>query len=262
MSTIDTSTVPDYPGLLRLDGLSAIVVGAGQGMGRQIAHALSSAGARVMCVDLDAALVAQVASEVGGVSCVADVLDVDEVQRIFDKTESAFGKVDILVDIVGMSLFRPFLETTDEDWDRMFAINFRHVRLLMQGAALRMKEAGGGAMVLVGSISAVTSAPGHAAYGSAKSALLSLVRTASVELGEFNIRINAVSPGLTRTPRLAEFVDGRKGLPTVEPMGRVGEPSDIAGAVLFLAGGLASHVTGQALLVDGGASALYAYTPR
>ncbi len=261
MSTIDTSTVPDYPGLLRLDGKSTIVVGAGQGMGRQIAHALASAGARVLCVDLDATLAEKVADEVGGTACVANVLDVDEVQRIFDETEKAYGTVDILIDIVGMGLFKTFVDTTEEDWDRMFAINFRHVRLLMQGAAVRMKQNGGGVMVLIGSIDTVSSAPGHAAYAAAKSALLSLVRSAAMELAESNIRINAVSPGLTRTPRLAEMIDSRDGA-AVEPLGRVGEPSDIAGAALFLAGGLADHITGQTILVDGGASVMYAYTPR
>ncbi|MES2169164.1 MAG: SDR family oxidoreductase, partial [Actinomycetota bacterium] len=206
-------------------------------------------------------LVTQVAKEIGGEYCVANVLNADEVERIFAETENAFGAVDILVDIVGMGLFKTFIETTEEDWDRMFAINFLHVRLLMKGAALRMKESGGGTMVLIGSIDTVTSAPGHAAYATAKSALLSLVRSAAMELAEFNIRINAVSPGLTRTPRLAEMIDSREGA-AIEPLGKVGDPSDIAGAALFLAGGLASHITGQTILVDGGASVMYAYTPR
>jgi len=262
MSTIDTSPVPDYSALARLDGKSAVVVGAGQGMGRQTAHALASAGATVLCVDVDRELAEQVASEVGGVAVVADVLSPDDIERVLDEAQERLGGIDVLVDIVGMARFLPFLDTGEEDWEWSFDIVLRHARLLMKGAARRMKESGGGSMVFIGSISALTSAPDHAAYGAAKSALLSLVRSASVELGPHAIRINAISPGLTRTPRLTAMIDARKDEPSIEPLGSVGDPSDIAGAALFLASGLSSHVTGQTLLVDGGASVLYAYTPR
>lgn len=256
------ATVPDYANLLRLDERVAIVVGAGQGMGRQTAHALAAVGATVVCVDVAVEFAQHVAEEVGGIAVVADATSVTSVAALIERVRADFGRLDVLVDIVGMARFVPLLETTDEDWAWSFGMNFDHARLLLAHAAPLMIESGGGSVVFIGTISAVTSAPGHAAYGAAKSALLSLVRSAAVELGTGGVRVNAVSPGLTRTPRNSALIDSRTELPTVEPDGRVGEPSDIAGSILFLASGLADHITGQTLLVDGGASVLYAYSPR
>lgn len=262
MTRLDESAIPDYPGLLRLDGRVAMVVGAGQGNGRHTAHALASVGARVACVDVDPDLAHEIAAEVGGLPCVADARRRDDVERIVAETLAAYGRLDAVVDIVGMALWSTLLEVTDEDWDATFGLVLRHAHLITQIVGRQMVAAGGGAMVFTASVSGLTSAPNHAAYGAAKAGLLSLVRTAAVELGPSNIRVNAVAPGSIRTPRIMRALQARGDVPpppAVEPLGRSGEPRDIAGAALFLCSDLSRHVTGQTLVVDGGATARFAY---
>ncbi|MEX5632675.1 SDR family NAD(P)-dependent oxidoreductase [Parafrankia sp. FMc2] len=262
MTRLDDSAIPDYPGLLRLDGRVALVVGAGQGNGRHTAHALASVGAKVACVDLDPGLAREIAAEVGGLACVADVRARDAVERIVAETLAAFGRIDVVVDIVGMALWGSLLDSTDEDWDTTFGLVLRHAQLLTQIVGRQMVADGGGAMVFIASVSGLTSAPNHAAYGAAKAGLLSLVRTAAVELGPSNIRVNAIAPGAIQTPRILRAVQERGDVPlppSIEPLGHPGQPRDIASAALFLCSDLSLHVTGHTLVVDGGASARFVF---
>lgn len=262
MTRLDDSAIPDYPGLLRLDGRVAMVVGAGQGNGRHTAHALASAGAAVACVDVDPDLAREIAAEVGGLACVADARQRADVERVLAETRAAYGRLDAVVDIVGVALWAGLLDVTDEDWDEAFGLVLRHAQLITQIAGRHMVAAGGGTMVFIASVSGLTSAPNHAAYGAAKAGLLSLVRTAAVELGPSNVRVNAIAPGAIRTPRLLRALGGRGPgdlSPPVEPLGHSGEPRDIASAALFLCSDLSRHVTGHTLVVDGGATARFAY---
>lgn len=249
----DSSPVPDYPALHRLDGLNYIVLGAGLGIGRQTVHALAQAGARVFCVDLDAQRAHAVASEVGGVAHHADCTDRVQVERLVEEAERRLGRIDGFVDIVGMAEFVGFLDITDELWDRQFDLNLRHCYLIAQVAGRRM-VAHGGSMLFVASISGLSAAPLHAAYGAAKSALGSLVKSLATELSPFGVRVNAVAPGAILTPRRLAVItpemheEARHGF----PLGRRGEMSEIASAALFLSSPMASYITGQNLVVDGG----------
>lgn len=260
MSTADRSPVPDYPGLLRLAGRGFVVVGAGQGIGRQTAHALAAAGARVVCADLDRTRAAAIAAEVGGVPWVGDVRVREQVESLVAHAEQAFGHLDGVVDIVGEARFAPFVDCTDEDWDWSFATVLRHAYLTAQLAG-RAMAGRGGVMVFVASVSGLTSAPRHAAYGAAKAALMSLVRTVAIELGPRGVRANAVAPGAVWTPRVAALLgeEGKARSAANAPLGRIGLPADIAGAILFLASDLSAYVTGQTLVVDGGVSAKFPY---
>jgi NAD(P)-dependent dehydrogenase (short-subunit alcohol dehydrogenase family) len=256
----DTSAVPDYPALLRLDGRGIVVAGAGQGIGRQTAHALAACGARVLCVDYDADAAEHVAAETGGMPAVADVRERADIERIIKQAGEEFGTVAGIVDIVGMSRYAPITKTTDEDYDWTFGMVLRHAWLLTQIGAAAMADAGG-VMTFIASVSGITGAPLHAAYGAAKAGLMSLVRSAAVELGPSGVRVNAVAPGVVWTPRIGAMIgeEGRSRNARNAPLNRVAEPSDIASAVLFLQSDLSSYVTGQVLVVDGGVSAKFPY---
>jgi NAD(P)-dependent dehydrogenase (short-subunit alcohol dehydrogenase family) len=257
----DTTPVPDYTGLLRLDGRRFVVLGAGQGIGRQAVHALANAGARVACVDLEPDRAAQVADEIHGVAVTGDATRRDDATRIYTEATGALGGIDGMVDIIGMARYASLVDLSDEDWDWHFDIVLRHAYLAMQLYGRALGEGGGGAMVFVASVSGITSAPTHGAYGAAKAGLMSLVRTAAVELGPTGVRVNAVAPGVVWTPRVSEFLgeEGRVRNEANTPLRRVAQPADIAAAILFLASDLSAYVSGHTLVVDGAVGAKFPY---
>jgi NAD(P)-dependent dehydrogenase (short-subunit alcohol dehydrogenase family) len=261
MTSADSTPVPDYPGLLRLDRRRFVVVGAGLGIGRQTAHALSAAGARVACVDVEADRAHDVASEVGGVAVVGDATRRPDAERVFDAATDALGGLDGVVDIVGMARYSTLLEIDDDEWDWHFDIVLRHAYLAVQLGGRRLAAGSGGVLAFVASVSGLTSAPRHAAYGAAKAALMALVRSAAVELGPVGVRVNAVAPGVVWTPRVSAILgeEGRARNAANTPIRRVAEPADIAAALLFLCSDLAAYVTGQTLVVDGGVGAKFPY---
>jgi len=260
MSATDVSPVPDYPALLRLDGRGFVVVGAGQGIGRQTAHALAAAGARVVCADVDRDRAGAVAAEVGGSPWVGDVRTRDAVERLMAEAGRALGRLEGVVDIVGEARFGSFLDCSDEDWEWSFGMVLRHAYLTAQLAGRAMADRGG-VMVFVASVSGLTGAPNHGAYGAAKAGVMSLVRTLAVELGPRGVRANAVAPGAVWTPRVAALLgeDGKARNAANAPLRRIGVPADIASAILFLASDLSAYVSGQTLVVDGGVGAKFPY---
>jgi NAD(P)-dependent dehydrogenase (short-subunit alcohol dehydrogenase family) len=256
LTSTDDSAVPSYLDLVRLRDRGVIVVGAGQGIGRQSAHALAQAGAKVFCIDSDEQLAKDVAAEVDGIPFAADARERDAVAGAVAAAEAELGSIEALIDIVGMAQWAPFLETSDQDWNWTFDMVLRHAFLFAQEAGKRMTR---GAMVFVASVSGITGAPRHAAYGAAKAGLMSLVRTLAVELAP--VRANAVAPGFVWTPRIAERLgaDAEAKASKGSPAGRVASPSDIASAILYLATDLSGYVSGQTLVVDGGVSAKFPY---
>jgi NAD(P)-dependent dehydrogenase (short-subunit alcohol dehydrogenase family) len=257
----DDTEVPDDAQGLRLDGRRFVLIGAGQGIGRQATHALASVGAQVFCVDKDPDLADDIAKEVSGIAGSGDATNRADAERLFLDAAAALGQIDGLVDIVGMAQYAGLVDITDELWDWHHDIVLRHAFLAAQLAGRAMSASGGGAMVFVASVSGISSAPLHAAYGVAKAGLMSLVRSAAVELGPAGIRVNAVAPGVVWTPRVSGYL-GDKGRETNSanaPLRRVALPADIASAILFLASDLASYVTGQTLVVDGGVGVKFPY---
>jgi NAD(P)-dependent dehydrogenase (short-subunit alcohol dehydrogenase family) len=261
MTTADDSPVPDYPQLLRLDGRRFVVVGAGQGIGRQAVHALASVGARVVCVDVDADRAGEVAAEVGGYAVVGDATRRADAERVFDEAAGALGGLDGVVDIVGMARYATLLDVDDEEWDWHFDVVLRHAYLAVQLGGRRLTAGAGGVMAFVASVSGLTSAPRHAAYGAAKAGLMALVRSAAVELGPSGVRVNAVAPGVVWTPRVSAVLgeEGRARNEANTPLRRVAQPADIAAALLFLCSDLSSYVSGQTIVVDGGVAAKFPY---
>ena len=261
LAPLDPEAVPDYPGRLRLDGRKLVVMGAGQGIGRQSVHALASVGATVFCVDVEEDRAERVAAEVDGIAWSGDITDRAASAALFQEAENRMGAVHGVVDIVGMAQYASILDTDDAGWAWHHDIVLRHAWLALQHATPALQRAGGGSFAFVTSVSGLGGAPMHAAYGAAKAGLVALVRSAAVELGPSGIRVNAVAPGVVWTPRVSGYLGeaGRRTNEANAPLRRVALPADIAAALLFLSSDLSSYVSGQVLVVDGGVSAKFGY---
>jgi len=250
--------IPQYADMLRLDNQGFVVLGAGQGIGEQVSHALAQSGAELMCVDFDAGRAETVAAAVGGQACVADITRADDVQRVFGAARQRFGnRFKGLVDVVGVPVGGGLAAMDPAQWQRQFDLVVGHAWLALQLAVPLMQANGGGSMVFIGSMAGAVPRSGSLlAYGAAKAALHHLVKSAAQEFAGAGIRINAVAPGLTRTPRLQdangeEFWQAQS---ASIPLGRPALTADIAASVLYLCTALSRHVTGNIVLVDGGAS--------
>ncbi|MBA4863591.1 SDR family oxidoreductase [Streptomyces sp. PSKA54] len=257
MTSTDQSPVPAYQELLRLDGRNLVVVGAGQGMGRQTSHALAQCGARVVCVDIDKTLAHEIAEEVNGVAWTGDVTKDSEVARLVEETTAALGApLGGFVDIVGLAEWVGALELEEKTWDSQFDICLRHAYLLSRHIGRHMVDTGTpGTMVFIASVHGLTASVRHGAYGAAKAGLISWVRTLGNELGAHGIRVNAVAPGSIITPRLAaahKDETRQERTASLVPLGRMGLPFNIASAALFLTSELSAYMTGQTVVVDGG----------
>jgi NAD(P)-dependent dehydrogenase (short-subunit alcohol dehydrogenase family) len=263
MVATDSTPVPNYADLQRLDGRKFVVIGAGQGMGRQTCHALLQAGAaQIVCVDIEQDRAADIAQELGiGIPWAGDVTKRADAQRLGEFAQEQLGKIDGFVDIVGMARWASVMEMDDENWDWSHDMNVRHAFLVSQELGRRMVESGGGTMVFIASVSGLSAAPMHAAYGAAKAGLMAYVQSLAVELGPLGVRANAVAPGVILTPRMeiAYTDEQRVANDAVVPLGRMGRPADIAGAALFLTSDLSSFISGRTIVVDGAVDAKFPY---
>ena len=247
---------------LGLEGRRALVAGAGHrpprpGMGRATALLLAEAGARVACLDLDVGRATAVAEEVraaGGEAIVvtADLTQRADATRAVAEVAEQFGGLDVVVDIIGEARWGSVLEFTDEDWEWSLGTNLRQAFLLLQASAKQMVGQGtGGAMAVVSSVDSLFAATNHVGYGAAKAGLVNLVKTFAEELGQYQIRVNAVLPGAVGIE-----VDENEAPVFGGPVQPLRHPNkyDIAKALTFFVSDLAAGVSGQALAVDGGAS--------
>lgn len=256
--------------MLGLSGKRALIIGGGRGMGEASALMLAEGGADIAIVDMELERAETVAASVAKLGrksypIVANVLqDEKSVNAAVAEAEQKLGGLDILVTIVGQAMFKPLLQMTAEDWDFDQNRNLRYVFFAARAAAASMiKRKAPGAIVCIASVDGVVGSPGHAAYGAAKAGLVSLVKSMSAEWGRDNIRVNAVAPGSITTPRLPETPESLAIMEnSVVPLGRPGTVKEIAGAVTFLASDMASYVTGQTLMVDGGWTASNIFDPR
>lgn len=255
----DKASPVDYLARLRLDGRGVVVLGGGDGIGRQTCLALAQAGARVLCVDRDAELAQKVAQEIGGEGYAADITSREEMAGLFAHAKQAMGSsLKGIVNVVGVAFIKPFDEIDDRTWDDQFDIVLRHAYLTLQLGAPLLAENGGGSLTLVGSMSGLASIANQTAYGSAKAALHHLVKGGANEFGSRQVRVNVVVPSFIRTPRLVAKLDQAMWdkMASITPLGRVSTPDEIAASILFLQSDLASFVSGAIFPVDGGVSAL------
>jgi len=247
--------VARYADLFRLDGRTAVVVGAGSGIGRESAYALAAHGASVVCADRDLAAAEATAAAGGALSPYPlDVLDADAVARA-----AAELPADVLVVTAGMNVRKRLLDYTAEDFDRVVALNLRAAFHLVQAFGAAMRDRGRGSIVAFSSIRAVTVEPGQGVYAATKAGLVQLLRTAAAELGPHGVRVNAIAPGVVETPLTAPIravPQWAQAYATKSALGRWSTPSELAGAVVYLASDASSFVTGSQLFVDGGWTAV------
>ncbi len=249
---------------MRLKGKAAVVTGAAsRGIGRAIASAFLLEGARVTLADMDQPRLDQAVAEVGGAggevfAVAADLSEPQGAEAMVEGAVHRYGRLDVLVHCAAVIARTPFLEATAEEWDRVLAVNVRGSFLCAQAAARRMAGQKSGKIVLLASDAALVGVPPLAAYASSKAAVVGLMRTAAVELAGYNIQVNAIAPGTTLTDMTRERLsdpEWRERVVARFPLGRLGQPSDIAGAAVFLASSESDWMTGHCLVVDGGHTA-------
>lgn len=254
---------------MRIPGKTAIVTGGGSGIGRAVAIRLAFEGANVVVADIDETSAEKTrliiedkrgeALAIGG-----DVSNDADARRVVEATLERYKAIHILVNNAAVFAMGGLTEFCIDDWDRTMAVNVRGMALMARYAAPRMGEAGGGSIINIASISAFIATPGMVAYGASKAAVLGLTKNMAIDCWQYNVRVNAISPGVIRTPALESVLRQRN--VTIEDletyphqdsiMNRLGTPENIAGVALFLATEDAAFMTGSNVVVDGGKLAL------
>jgi len=251
---LDTSTEYD------LTGKVAIVTGGGKGIGRAIALELARAGASVVVASRTEAELEAVAEEIRGTGGTAlavatDLTISEQIESLVAVSIREFGRVDILVNNAARSYMRPLLDFKEEGWNRIFDTNCKGAFLLSRAVAKKMIGQGGGKIINITTVGAERGGVGLGVYHASKAALKMLTMCMAAEWAPYNINVNAVGPGLTRTEfsrPIWDHPERAKEYLTAVPKGRVAEPEEIAGAVLFLASDDSNFITGQSIYVDGG----------
>ena len=245
----------------QLDGKVAIVTGGASGIGKATVETFVAEGARVIIGDLNADGIGALVGSLGHNyvdGAEVDVRDEAAVERMVGQAIRRFGRLDIAVNNAGAGGFSPIQDYPLEDFERVIGITLTGVFLCMKHEAKRLIAQGqGGSIINMASLNAMQATEGYAAYCSAKAGVSMLTKVGALELGRHKIRVNAIGPGLIHTPLSA----GLSAVPGVEdafiheaPMGRAGEPQDVAGLALYLASDVSSLMSGQTLYIDGGAS--------
>jgi meso-butanediol dehydrogenase / (S,S)-butanediol dehydrogenase / diacetyl reductase len=238
-----------------LEGERAVITGGGSGIGRATCRRMAREGAQVAVLDLDEAAAGTVAEAIGGFAFGVDVGDPDDVVRAIDAAAAALGGLSVLFNNAGTSAFGRLHEIDPTEWDRVLRVNLTGVYAGFRAAVPHLRANGGGSIVSTASISGTRPAAGEGPYAASKAAVAALTASAALEYAP-TIRVNAVSPGMIRTtmtaPMFEVFTDQQERFERDTPMGRVGEPEDIADVVVFLCSDLARFITGQNIVVDGG----------
>jgi NAD(P)-dependent dehydrogenase (short-subunit alcohol dehydrogenase family) len=249
----------DYPDF-SLAGQVAMVTGASQGIGHDLALALADRGARVVVAARQREQLDALAAEIAtagheAASVVVDLRDRASIEAAVSETVARFGRIDILVNNAGLGTNHDALDATEEEWDALFAVNVRGLFFACQSAGRRMVDQGYGRIVNISSQAGLVGIPRHAAYSASKAAVLGLTKVLALEWGPHGVTVNCVAPTFIRTPGTADRLDQPDFLADVVsriPVGHVGSTTDVAGAVIYLASPAASLVTGSVLVIDGG----------
>ncbi|MCG2621290.1 SDR family oxidoreductase [Arthrobacter sp. I2-34] len=247
----------DYVKKLDLGGRGVVVLGAGQGIGGAVADAVSQAGGRVLCVDIDAEQARRTAERSGGEGLAADVTDRAAMEAVFQRAEEWFGDDFYgIVDVVGVTVPQLLADTDEDSIQRQFDLVLRHALLMTQIGIPKLARRGRGSVVYIGSLAGVASTKRLGLYGAAKAAVHQLSAAAAHEFGPAGVRVNTVVPGriLASGGDPNPNPDALRPVELAVPLGRGGHPDDIASATLFLLSDLAGYISGVQIPVDGGIS--------
>lgn len=238
-----------------LDGRRAVVTGGASGIGRATARRMAEEGARVAVIDVNGDAAQEVAREIGGTAHVADVTDPDALSGAVDDAVEAMGGLTTLFNNAGTGNQSALHEWPLEEWNRLLAVNLTGVFLGFRAAIPHIRASGGGSVVSTASISGTRPAAGEAPYSAAKAGVAAITASAALEYGP-QIRVNSVSPGMILTkltePLLKFLPHEKERYERTTPVGRIGQPEDIADVVVFLCSDMARFITGQNIVVDGG----------
>jgi 3-oxoacyl-[acyl-carrier protein] reductase len=244
---------------MRLDGKTALVTGAGSGIGKCIAETYAREGARVALADLNSDAAKSAARAIGNnaIALRCDVSKKADVDGMVEASLAAFGALDILVNNAGAThVNKPVLEIDEPEYDRIFAVNVKGVFLACQAVVPVFRQRGGGVIINIGSTAGLRPRPGLSAYNATKGAVHILTKSLAAELASDRIRVCAIAPVATETPLLPSFIGPAPGMRekfiASVPLGRLAVPQDIANAALFLASAEAEFMTGNIVEVDGG----------
>jgi NAD(P)-dependent dehydrogenase (short-subunit alcohol dehydrogenase family) len=239
----------------RLAGKGALITGAARGIGLAIAERFVAEGARVFLVDIEEQALLAAADRLGGVAQVADVADTGGVTKLADQAEVALGAVDVLVNNAGVTHAASLFDLTEADFDRVMGVNLKAALFLSQAVGRRMAERRSGSIINMSSVNAVLAIPNQIPYAVSKGALRQLTNVTALALAPYGVRVNAIGPGTILTELARGIVSDRAAEDRVlarTPLGRVGEPSEVAAVAAFLASDDASYITGQTIYPDGG----------
>ncbi|MBN2251779.1 MAG: SDR family oxidoreductase [Candidatus Altiarchaeota archaeon] len=239
-----------------LKGKCAVVTGAAKGIGEGIARRLAMEGANVVLSDIDLEGCRKAAEKIrkeSGVKAIANKCDVSVAGEVKDMVKEAldeFRRIDVLVNNAGIYPFKPFLELTEADWDKVLSTNLKSAFMCSREAAKAMAD--GGRIINISSVAARIGYAGLAHYCASKAGMEGLTRAMALELAPRKIKVNAVAPGAIDTPGAGMDEATRRETLALIPLGRIGLPADVAGCAAFLASKDADYITGQVLVVDGG----------
>ena len=246
----------DYRSMFDLDGKSALIVGAGSGIGEASSHGLAAFGARVVCADVDEEAAENTAGEIHSEGGEAEALQLDmtEPESVRRAVEHV-GTPDVLVSTPSVNVRKPVLEITDEEFDRVVDLNLKGTFRLIRDFGRGMAERGSGSIIAFSSIRGQVVEPGQGVYAATKAGTVQMLRALASEVGPRGVRVNAIAPGIVETPltdQIKDSPDWYDSYAAKSILGRWAEPREMVGMVVYLASEASSYVTGAFMLVDGG----------